>query len=312
MFKGSPLILLYTKSSVMEHRLIPDSEWIEKAKEFKTRFPEPCVWILTPCYGSQCYIQYMTCLIRTLDLFRMVDIPLKYEFCRNDSLVSRARNNLVARAMSDPKMTHILFIDNDITWKPADILKLLFSEKNLVGGIYPQKKYFWSSLISAGGVAGGGSEPLTELLEKYETSPVKSMVSREEFVRYHALHYNVNFKTEFMPVQNNLCSVKHIATGFMMIRREALNLLMEAFPSTKYVDDVHFLEPHENQFAYALFDCGVEDGHYYSEDWMFCHRWSNLGGEIFMDVSIPLTHTGTEDFQGYLLPTLSIRPHTNS
>ena len=48
---------------------------------------------------------------------------MQVEFCRNDSLISRARNNLLAKAMSNPKMTHVLYIDTDITWKPVDIIR---------------------------------------------------------------------------------------------------------------------------------------------------------------------------------------------
>jgi hypothetical protein len=51
--------------------------------------------------------------MNTISVFRKHNIELIIEFCRNDSLVSRARNNLVARAMGNPKMTHIMFIDND-------------------------------------------------------------------------------------------------------------------------------------------------------------------------------------------------------
>jgi hypothetical protein len=84
----------------------------------------------------------------------------------------------------------------------------------------------------------------------------------------------------------------------MMIRRPMLDIMMKAFPSTKYTDDVSFLKPEENKYAFALFDCGVEDDHYLSEDWMFCHRWAKMGGKIYIDVSINLVHTGMEDYKG--------------
>jgi hypothetical protein len=77
-----------------------------------------------------------------------------------------------------------------------------------------------------------------------------------------------------------------------------------AFSATKYVDDVSFLKPEENEFAYALFDCGVEDGHYFSEDWLFCKRWSKMGGNIFVDVSINLIHSGIEDYRGSYITTI--------
>ena len=90
----------------------------------------------------------------------------------------------------------------------------------------------------------------------------------------------------------------------MMIQRSVLENMMKAFPSTKYVDDVHFLRDEENKYAYALFDCGVEDGHYYSEDWLFCHRWQKMGGDIFIDVSVNLNHTGVEDYKGSYIASI--------
>ena len=105
------------------------------------------LYILTPCFASLCYVNYVQCLMNTIEMFRKFNVHLKIEFCKNDSLVSRARNNLIARGMTDKDATHFLFIDNDITWDPVDILKLLLADKDLVGGIYPLKSYDWGKLI---------------------------------------------------------------------------------------------------------------------------------------------------------------------
>ena len=74
----------------------------------------PKLYILTPCYGGMCYVNYVNSIMATVQLFQNVGFPIQIEFCKNDSLVSRARNNLIARAMHDKKTTHILFIDADI------------------------------------------------------------------------------------------------------------------------------------------------------------------------------------------------------
>ena len=84
--------------------------------------------------------------MKTKDLFKNFNLNIEVIFCKNDSLVTRARNNLVAKAMNDPNMTHIIFIDNDITWDPFDILKLLIADKPIVGGIYPLKSYNFDKL----------------------------------------------------------------------------------------------------------------------------------------------------------------------
>jgi hypothetical protein len=90
----------------------------------------------------------------------------------------------------------------------------------------------------------------------------------------------------------------------MMIKRNTIEKMIESFPSTKYIDDVGFLQSDENKYAYALFDCGVEDGHYFSEDWLFCDRWMKMGGNIYIDVTINLKHTGIEDYNGSYLASI--------
>ena len=251
----------------------------------------PKLYILTPCYGGMCHVNYMICLMNTIHLFKQFNFPIQVEFCKNDSLVSRARNNLIARALSDTISTHYIFIDSDISWDPFDILKLILSDKELIGGIYPLKNYDWSKLVK---------EPdyVSQLLKRKNESQLASIISDEKIIQHNLLNYNVNYLTNLLEIDNNLAKVRHVATGFMMIKREVFTQMMKSFPSTKYVDDINFLRPHENEFAYALFDCGVEDGHYFSEDWLFCHRWTKMGNEIWIDVSINLIHSGNEDFCG--------------
>ena len=261
------------------------------------------LYILTPCFASICYVNYVHCLMSTIELFRRFNIQLKVEFCKNDSLVSRARNNLIARGMTDKDATHFLFIDNDITWDPVDIIKLIIADKDLVGGVYPLKSYDWDKLIKDN-ANPYNSNVIQALLKKKNSSQLAGLVSDSAMVQHNLLRYNINYLGQYLEINNNLAKVKHLATGFMMIKRKTLKNMMAAFPSTKYVDDVNFLKPEENAMAYALFDCGVEDGHYYSEDWLFCDRWTKMGGDIYVDVSINLTHTGIEDYRGCYVSTI--------
>ena len=255
----------------------------------------PVVHILTSCYGSSCFVNYVTCIMATRQLFNVYNIPLHINFCKNDSLITRARNNLIAKAMNNPEMTHILFIDNDITWDPLDIIKLIISDKELVGGIYPYKNYNWDKL----------KEPdvIQNILNKKNNSFFKN-TSDNEIIQHSLLEYNLNYKSKNMEVKNNLIEVRHIATGFMLIKRNVIEKLFEAHPTTKYVDDINYLSKDEENFAYALFDCAVIENHYFSEDWLFCHRWSQINGQIFTDISINLQHTGLEDYNGSILSTL--------
>jgi hypothetical protein len=218
-------------------------------------------------------------------------IEATVHFCRNDSLVTRARNNLIAKAMHIKTATHFMFIDADITWNPFDIVKLLVADKHIVGGIYPIKNYEWDKIIS-------NPQVITDILDRKKKSQLNAIYTDQAFVQTNMVRYNANYKSNMLEIKNNLTQVRHLATGFMMIQRNVIELMSKAFPQTKYVDDVNFLSGSENDFAYALFDCGVEDGHYFSEDWMFCHRWTKMGGEVHADITIDLDHTGIETYKG--------------
>lgn len=274
----------------------PPPSLTDQIKRYVEQY-KPRVAILTPCYGSQCYVNYVTCLINTMSIFSQLGIPTKVEFCRNDSLVSRARNNLIAKAMNDASITHMMFIDNDITWQPVDILKLIVSDKSLVGGVYPIKRYDWEKLAENPGI-------VQEWIDAKNVSQLKDLAPDVDIIQQRMVRYNINHLSNTLEVKNNLARVKHLATGFMMIKREVIEKMSKAFPSTKYVDDVGFLHGKENDYAYALFDCGVEEGHYCSEDWMFCNRWSKMGGQVWIDVSVNLNHTGIEEFRGSFIATL--------
>lgn len=273
----------------------------ETVKEYISNH-KPKVYILTPCYGGVCFVNFMTSLISTMDTFRKYNIPLAVEFCKNDSLVSRARNNLVAKAMDDPEMTNIIFIDADITWAPVDIIKLLIANKPLIGGVYPLKHYFLDKLLKD--VEQPDSSVIRSYIDRKNKSQFKDVITDTDMIEHNLLKYNINYIDNSIQIENNLTQVKHLATGFMMIQRRCIEQMSKAFPSTKYTDDVGFLSGTQNDHAYALFDCGVEYGHYLSEDWMFCDRWKKMGGSIWIDVTINLTHTGNADFKGSYIASI--------
>lgn len=55
------------------------------------------------------------------------------------SLVQCARDWLTAEFLSRPEFTHLLWLDDDLGFDPDAILKLLDSNLDVVGGVYPVK-----------------------------------------------------------------------------------------------------------------------------------------------------------------------------
>jgi hypothetical protein len=265
-----------------------------KIKEY-IQTNKPYVYILTPCYGGVCNTQYTISLLNTILFLKNIGIRYNIQFCNNDSLVSRARNNLIGISMLDKEATHFLFIDSDIVWNPTDIIKLIVADKELIGGIYPKKSYNFDKLIDNPNFL----DSLTELKTKYNLSKDKVTILKSNLVSY-----NLNYKHNELNIVNNLIQVRHLATGFMLIKREVIEKMMIMYSETKYIDDTGFIPPELSTNTFALFDGGVIDSHYFSEDWLFCHRWENIGGKIWVDISIDLTHIGVESYSGSLITNI--------
>lgn len=202
------------------------------------------MFFATPMYGGQCTAQFHKSAMLTAEELTKQNIPYEWATLYNESLITRARNNLVAAFMSTD-LDVLMFIDADIEFSPHDIAKLwnLSCEGNgVVVGAYPMKR---------------------------PDKPCSAWVEGRL----------VNLDT-----LSGITKIDLAGTGFMMIRRDALELMMERFPEAKYEDHGE---------KYALFDTSIEDGVYLSEDYTFCSRYRSIGGEITLDPSIILNHIGT-------------------
>jgi hypothetical protein len=97
------------------------------------------VHICMPCYGGMltesCFMSY----IKWANTARQLGIDWTMETMTNESLISRARNTLTAKFLSNPDSTHLMFIDADIGWEPWHLLVMLNRDVDVIGGLYPMK-----------------------------------------------------------------------------------------------------------------------------------------------------------------------------
>jgi len=208
-----------------------------------------------PCYGGMVSEPTMTSLLRFILLAQQAGLNWSLDTMVNESLVTRARNNLMAKMMTNTQATHFMFIDADIRFQPESILQMMAYEKDVIGGLYPKKAL-----------------------------PV---------------NYVINLKPE-TKIQGDIFTVDTMGTGFLMFKRKVYEDLIKAHPETKYVDDVGLGKQFE-PMMYSIFDCKIDErGHYLSEDWLFCRRWQELGGEIWAHSKVLLNHVGHYEYAGDL------------
>jgi len=208
-----------------------------------------------PCYGGMVSEPTMTSFLRFILLAQQAGLNWSLDTMVNESLVTRARNNLMAKMMTNTQATHFMFIDADIRFQPESILQMIACDKEVIGGLYPKKAL-----------------------------PV---------------NYVINLKPE-TKIQGDIFTVDTTGTGFLLFKRSVYEKMIARYPQTKYVDDVGLGKQYE-PMMYSIFDCEIDArGHYLSEDWLFCRRWQDMGGEIWVHSKVLLNHIGHFEFQGDL------------
>ncbi len=97
------------------------------------------VHICMPCYGGMLTESTFMSYIKWSNTCRQLGLDWTIETMTNESLISRARNTLVAKFLNNPDSTHLMFVDADIGWEPWHLLVMLNRDVDVIGGLYPMK-----------------------------------------------------------------------------------------------------------------------------------------------------------------------------
>jgi len=94
---------------------------------------------------------------------------------------------------------------------------------------------------------------------------------------------------------DGLQEVTKTGTGFLLIKRHVFEKL-KSHPAVKPFNNDIGLPAELNADMKTYFDTAVRENRYYSEDWMFCENWRDIGGKVWVDKRVLLRHVGTYVF----------------
>ena len=257
----------------LNNRYMPQTK-----KRMKTKILLPLI-----TYGGTCNTEFVIAtmgLILQIQRYKDIDMviyPITFE-----SLISRARNAAAAWALSGD-YTHLLFIDSDISFDPADVFKLIVADKDVVVGVYPKKYYNRTKM---------------ETLAK----DFPQVFNDKEDWRALSTDFSTEFNAESFKKakQGESFEVDYAATGFMLIKTDVFKKIIDKRPDLKYTNDVDGYMSADKDKFYDFFQVGVNpfNKKYESEDYGFCQLWRSLGGKIHVLPEIKLTHTGRIHYPG--------------
>ena len=233
----------------------------------------------TPCFGGQVSWLYTVSLLKLQKALQQRGWKLGVLLQAGDALVTRARQTIVCHFLNQPGNTHLLFIDADIGFEPEQVFRLVDFGADFTGAVYPVKEINWNLLPHA---VEAGRAPL-------ESATLSYVVERDP--------------TGDTAIRGGFLQSRYAGTGFMMIRRQALESMIDHYPELRYTHEHRSADPLENnRWRSALFNCMIdpETGTYLSEDFSFCRRWTDMGGEIWVDYTARLEHVGLMVYRGNL------------
>lgn len=248
-------------------------------EHYLPEFSGKSLFIGLPIHGSPT-VSFMQCL---LALQVQKPLPIQIQIGCGDG-VGRTRNILTA-AFLKSKCTHLLFIDSDLIFNVGHIVSLLRAKQPMVCGFYPKKQ----------------EGPLEWVVNTLTPHPE--------------------------PRPDRLQAIKYAGTGFLLIERQVFEKMIEDYPEIQFREDYGDRElaydfwsmgayrdtPDQSkmlarQLLFATKNKGYEkdkiawletisdgaigEARYLSEDWYFCQRWIDIGGEIFAHTGVVIRHQG--------------------
>lgn len=201
--------------------------------------------------------------IHALLSFYREDVRFSLMTVDNESLITRARNTIISQFHALTDHSHLLFLDGDVYLDGRDLKRMIAREKDIVGAPVPLK-----------GLDAQGDQ----------------LYNAGQALRH----------------DGELVISDRIGTAVMLLSREAVKALVEdahGRDGDYSTSKEHFRSNRDRVMQYDVFQVGVVDGEYLSEDYWVCRRLRHLGFEIHVDPGITVRHHGSTIFGQNRKPT---------
>jgi|TARA_Y100000004_G_scaffold190683_1_gene248199 hypothetical protein len=259
----------------------PDAEWVNK-NEVK-------LFVATPVH-SDVTIHYMQSVFKLQSLCNQRKVPIMLQLMKS-SLVTQGRNLCVSHFLNSD-FTHLLFIDSDILFTPESIFSMIDKNEDVLSIPYPMKVIQWD-----------------KILNKWRDIP--SMNHSQACTSGNMYPVRIKGDEKDIEVKNGMIELSHSMTGCMMIKREALQKMIDAYPDLTIkqktmVDGKQVDKPNLYNFFDTYYDTDTKL--YYGEDFAFSRLWTKIGGKCMALITEYITHIGEYQFSGRLIDEMVAQP----
>lgn len=110
-----------------------------------------------------------------------------------------------------------------------------------------------------------------------------------------------------MDLATGLMEVKFLPTGFLRMTRSCLERMTEYYSDLAYKDDDAKGGKATALFWFDLYpDPDTGEITVWGEDFTFCRRWRDMGGQVFLDTLLRFKHMGRKAYEGCYAESLPV------
>ncbi|MDQ3929491.1 MAG: hypothetical protein M3328_10135 [Chloroflexota bacterium] len=249
------------------------------------------IFIATPCaHGVVTDVYTASLFLLTKSLERSgVKSDL---FLNNRSDIVHSRNELASLFLASPEYSHLLFIDSDMGFAPDYVLAMINTDHPFVSTACPRRRLNLQAVVANAPEAKDGDsvQQYLDSCMSYVYEPIRNSQTRK-----------VVFQ-RFSSGEHQFAVVQGTGSALVLLKREVFESIIAGQQVTKHMDDYYLA----NKAPYYGFYDKIQQENCIpmSEDFSFCQRWRNVGGEIIMGITPTIQHVGPMCFSGRFLNQL--------
>lgn len=234
------------------------------------------VLLATPTLFRVPTLEYQMAVMKTSQLLQQHGILMDTCFVGGDCFIGKARNGLIESFIESWKTEYpadvLVFIDDDQSWDPNAFLRIVQDPHEIIGVAIPKK---------------------------CDTKDGEAQV-------FNNVLLDMNDQNDCY-VENGLLRISQIGSGFMAIKRSAIEKMIKAYPRRYSPGDGGTHQLHYNLFeSKIIWDEKNQEAHgqFWGEDLVFCKKWKDLGEHIWLDPNVDVEHIGRKNWTGNFMQFL--------
>jgi hypothetical protein len=187
-----------------------------------------------------------------------------------------ARNYFARLVLTSKTLEGVLFVDSDMQFNPALVMKMLSMGVDVVGAAYPKRTLDMD----------GFARTMTAAKAYSPEAKAQALANTYNFTVVPSWDSPVVRRLE---VVGGFAKMAAVGMGCTLITKAALQAMIDG----KVVEPRKDIIDGDPQVGWAFFDCLKVGDITLSEDFSFCYRWTRgLGRDLWVNIDEPVTHLG--------------------